>query len=110
MKPLPTPRRLLQLNALFARRDAAARAGLAGRTEPRLDAQDTRMPDDVLDPAELLLMAYDRLHEPAHDGAGTQLGRLAAEVALEEGGRRLYAPREESEVIERRRESEARRV
>lgn len=84
MKPLSTPRRLLQLDAWFATR----RRREAPRLEP--DLGDTRMPDDV------------ELTGPA-GFAGTQIGRLAAEVALEEGGRRFYAPREETQVLERRR-------
>lgn len=83
MKPLlPTPRRLLTLDALFMRRRAA-------RVEPVLE-QDTRMPD------EPELQALQAL-------ASTQIGRLAAEVALEEGSRRQYAARDESVVVEARR-------
>jgi len=89
MKPMPTPRRLLQLDALFSR--GSRWGGL--REEPVFE--DTRMPDDID------VLALQRL-------ASTQLGRIAAEVALEEGGRRLYAPREESEVLEQRRERAAR--
>ncbi len=82
MKPLlPTPRRLLTLDALFLRRRPA-------REEPVL-VQDTRMPDE---PELLALQAL----------ASTQIGRLAAEVALEEGSRRQYPARDESRVIERR--------
>ena len=90
MKPMPTPRRLLQLDALFSR---GPRWGGGLREEPVFE--DTRMPDDID------VLALQRL-------ASTQLGRIAAEVALEEGGRRLYAPREESEVLEQRRERAAR--
>lgn len=83
MKPLlPTPRRLLTLDALFARRRPL-------RVEPEL-AQDTRMPDE---PELLALQAL----------ASTQMGRLAAEVALEEGSRRQYPARDESVVVEARR-------
>lgn len=82
MKPLlPTPRRLLTLDALFARRRPS-------RVEPLLE-QDTRMPD------EPQLRALQDL-------TSTQMGRLAAEVALEEGSRRQYAARDESQVLERR--------
>ena len=82
MKPLlPTPRRLLTLEALFTRRRTP-------RVEPVL-AQDTRMPD------EPELLALQSL-------ASTQIGRLAAEVALEEGSRRHYAARDESVVLEPR--------
>ena len=83
MKPLlpKTPRHLLTLNALFARRRPA-------RVEPALE-QDTRMPD------EPELKALQSL-------ASTQMGRLAAEVALEEGSRRQYAARDESVVVESR--------
>jgi len=88
MKLVSTPRRLLQLDALFARRER----GVEARREPQLDAQDTRMPSDSE------LMGLDSL-------PGSQIGRLAAEVALEEGGRRSYAPREESEVMDSRRRS-----
>lgn len=84
MKLMPTPRRLLQFDALFARR----RRQESVRLEPEL--ADTRMPDD----ADVLAM--QRL-------AVAQRGRIAAEVALAEGGRRLYAPRGEAEVIEARR-------
>ena len=94
MKLTSTPRRLLQLDALFARRGQ----GLEARREPQLDAQDTRLPDD----SEFMeLLARQDGREPP----GCQIGRLAAEVALEEGGRRFYAPREESEVMESRRRS-----
>jgi hypothetical protein len=83
MKPLlPTPRRLLTLGGLFAHRRPA-------RVEPTLE-QDTRMPD------EPELRALQAL-------AGTQRGRIAAEVALEEGSRRQYAARDESVVVESRR-------
>jgi len=84
MKPLlpKTPRHLLTLSALFARRRPS-------RVEPVLE-QDTRMPDE----AEVVA-------EPAR--RREQMGRIAAEVALEEGGRRQYAPRGESQVIEARR-------
>lgn len=84
MKPLlpKTPRHLLTLSALFARRRPA-------RVEPLLE-QDTRMPD------EPELRALQAL-------ASTQMGRLAAEVALEEGSRRQYAARDESVVVESRR-------
>ncbi|MDR7270285.1 hypothetical protein J2X20_002943 [Pelomonas saccharophila] len=82
MKPLlPTPRRLLTLDALFMRRRPV-------RVEPVLE-QDTRMPD------EPELLALQEL-------ASTQIGRIAAEVALEEGSRRQYPSRDESRVIERR--------
>ncbi len=77
-----TPHRLLTLDALFARRGLAR--GGAG------EAQDTRMPDE----AEVLAL---------QQMAGPQLGRIAAEVALQEGARRQYAPREESQVLETRR-------
>ena len=83
MASLPDPRRLLTLDALFARR----RPVRAEREEPQL----TRMPED----AEVLMM---------QEMASTQVGRLAAEVALQEGSRRQYPAREESEVIEARRE------
>ncbi|KQV96525.1 MULTISPECIES: hypothetical protein [unclassified Roseateles] len=83
MASLPDPRRLLTLDALFARR----RPARAEREEPQL----TRMPED----ADVLMM---------QEMASTQMGRLAAEVALQEGSRRQYAAREESEVMEARRE------
>ncbi len=84
MKPLlpKTPYHLLTLSSLFARRRPA-------RVEPVL-AQDTRMPD------EPELRALQAL-------ASTQMGRLAAEVALEEGSRRQYAARDETMVVESRR-------
>lgn len=82
MASLPDPRRLLTLDALFARR----RPARVEREEPPL----TRMPDD----ADVLMMQAM---------ASTQIGRLAAEVALEEGGRRQYAARGESQVVEARR-------
>lgn len=81
MKPMSTPRPLLPFTAMFARRGRAAAAAE--------QAQDTRMPDD-----EDVLM-LQRL-------AGSQIGRIAAEVALEEGARRQYAPRREAEVLEAR--------
>lgn len=83
MKPLlpKTPRHLLTLSALFARRRTA-------RVEPVL-VEDTRMPDDSV------LMALQEM-------ASTQMGRIAAEVALEEGSRRQYVARDESVVLERR--------
>lgn len=83
MKVLPTPSRLLTLDALFARRSRM----LAGADE----AQDTRMPDDA-DVHVLRQMA------------SSQMGRLAAELALQEGGCRQYAPRGESQVMDVRRE------
>lgn len=76
-----TPRHLLTLSALFVRRQTA-------RVEPAL-VEDTRMPDDIE------LMALQHM-------ASTQMGRIAAEVALEEGSRRQYAARNESVVLERR--------
>ena len=79
---LPDPRRLLTLDALFARR----RPLRAEREEPQL----ARMPDDA-----------DELTR--QEMASSQLGRIAAEVALQEGARRQYAPREESRVLESRR-------
>lgn len=80
MKPLlPTPRRLLTLDALFARRRPA-------RVEPVL-VEDTRLPD-----------ASDQRLLQAH----TRMARLAAEMALEEGSRRQYAARDESAVVEKR--------
>ncbi|KQV53184.1 hypothetical protein ASC95_10490 [Pelomonas sp. Root1217] len=82
MASLPDPRRLLTLDALFARR----RPVRAEREEPQL----TRMPDDT----DVLMM---------QELASTQMGRLAAEVALQEGSCRQYAAREESEVMEARR-------
>ena len=81
MASLPSPRRLLTLDALFARR----RPARAEREEPVL----SRMPED----ADVLMMQAM---------ASTQIGRLAAEVALEEGGRRQYAARDESVVVEAR--------
>jgi hypothetical protein len=83
MKLLPTPRRLLTLDALFARRSRM----LAAADE----AEDTRMPDD----ADVLML---------QQMANSQMGRLAAEVALQEGGSRQYAPRGESQVMDVRRE------
>jgi len=81
MKPLPNARRLLTLNALFSRREPIRVVG-EWLQEPRL-FDDSELPT---------LQAL----------AGTQQGRLAAEVALEEGGRRQYAARGESDVVERR--------
>lgn len=81
MTPLPTPRRLLTLDALLARHRPLRAVGD--------DAPETRLPDE----AELA---------PARELARSQLGRLAAEVALEEGAQRQYAPRGESQVLERR--------
>lgn len=78
-----TSRRLLTLDALFARRSAARNEA----REPYL----TLLPDDI--PEDFALSSPD-------EAPGTQIGRLAAEVALEEGGRRQYAPRGESEVLE----------
>jgi hypothetical protein len=89
MKPMSTPRRLLQLDALFGRRQAWGGPG-ARREAREPQFEDTRMPDDID------VLALQRL-------AGTQVGRIAAEVALEEGARRVYAPRSEAEVIEARR-------
>lgn len=80
MSPLPTPRRLLTLDALSARARPA-------RISFHDDAPDTRMPDEA---DALMLQAL----------ASARLGRLAAEVALEEGGRRAYATRGESQVLE----------
>jgi hypothetical protein len=80
--PLPTPRRLLTLNALFARRQPP-------RVGAEEDAPETRMPDD----AELSSL---------RELAGSRMARIAAEIALEEGGRRQYAPRRETQVLERR--------
>lgn len=82
MASLPDPRRLLTLDALFARRRPAP----AEREEPHL----TRMSDDADVPT-------------LREMAGSQLRRIAAEVALQEGARRQYAPREESQVLESRR-------
>lgn len=78
MKALPMPRALQPLAARLAHR---ARADAAVDEVP-----DTRMPDD----ADVLML--QRL-------AGTQMGRIAAEIALEEGGRRDYAPRREAQVL-----------
>lgn len=87
MKALPdTPRRSLTLGALFARRSAA----LADAREPYL----TQLPEDLPDDFEL----------SPPQAAVTQVGRLAAEVALQEGGLRAYAPRGETEVLESRSE------
>lgn len=83
MASLPDPRRLLTLDALFARR----RAVRAEREEPQL----TRMPEN----ADRLLL---------QDVASCQLGRIAAEVALQEGACRQYAARSESQVLDARRE------
>lgn len=83
MKLNTTPRRLLQLDALFAGRSLAR--GLREAREPVFD--DALLPDDAG------ARALQRL-------AGA---RLAAEAALEEGGRRQYAPRGEAEVLELRR-------
>jgi len=77
---LPTPRRLLTLDALFTRRRTV-------RIEPMLP-EDTRLPD-AADPRRLL---------QAH----ARMARLAAEMALEEGSRRQYAARDESVVVEKR--------
>ncbi|CAM3985782.1 hypothetical protein [Roseateles saccharophilus] len=82
MKLNPTPRRLLQLDALFIGRGPAR--GLREAREPVFE--DARLPDE----AEA---ASQRL-------ASVRLGRVAAEVALEEGGQRQYAPRREAEVLE----------
>lgn len=81
MKPLPTPSRQLTLDALLARRRPFRPGGA--------QVLETCMPDDA---------------EPGlpRERAGSQMGRIAAEVALEEGGRRHYAPRGESQVLERR--------
>lgn len=88
MKSMPTPRPLLPFTAMFAgRRRVGAGAD---------DAQDTRMPDD-----EDVLMLQSL--------ASSQMGRIAAEVALEEGGRRQYAPRRETEVLEARQRREGAR-
>ena len=89
MKLMPTPRRLLTLNALFAGR---GRAGLGA-----VDAQDTRMPEDA---GVLMLQSL------AGSRISSQIGRIAAEVALEEGGRRQYAARREAEVVEARQRRE----
>lgn len=86
MKLNTTPHRLLQLDALFAGRSQAR--GLREAREPVFE--DTRLPDDAEAPG------LQRL-------AGTRLGRIAAEAALEEGGHRQYAPRGEAEVLELRR-------
>lgn len=75
-----TPRRLLQLDALFAGR------GLREACEPVFE--DARLPEDA---AEVLaLQRQDRV----------RLSRLAAEMALEEGGSRQYPPRREAVVLE----------
>lgn len=79
MKLLPTPRRLLTLDALFARRQP-----LAERREPDLD---TRLPDDAA------LAARPRSARPPT--------RLDLERALDEGTRRQYPSRSEAEVLER---------
>lgn len=88
MKPLPTPRRLLQLDALFGRRQAWGGPG-ARREALEPQFEDARLPDDI-DGLALQCMG------------GTQIGRIAAEVALEEGTRRVYPPRGEAQVIEAR--------
>jgi hypothetical protein len=88
VKSMSNPRPLLPFTAMFSRR---GRAG-AGADE----VQDTRMPDD-----EDVLMLQSL--------AGSQVGRIAAEVALEEGGRRQYAPRRETEVLEARQRREGAR-
>ena len=88
MMALPTPRRLLTLDALFARR----RPARAEREEPQL----TRMPDD----ADVLML---------QEMASAQMGRLAAEVALQEGGCRQYPARGESQVMDARREGGGKR-
>ena len=80
MKPLSTPRHLLQLEALFARRGDGARA-----------------PDDRAEP--YLQAAADG---PEPRPAASQLGRIVAEVALIDGGRRAYPPRREAQVIDAR--------
>lgn len=80
MKPLPTPRRLLTLQALLARRPPRERA------EPHLD---TRLPDDA-DRAVLTLALAPRA-PTRHD----------IERVLDEGSRRPYPPRSETEVLER---------
>lgn len=89
MKLASTPRRLLQLDALFVRRGV----GVTARQEPDMSLHDTHLFDDI---------ELQELFAP-REMPGTQLGRIAAEVALEEGGRRFYAPRQESEVLESRR-------
>ncbi|MGQ3054473.1 MAG: hypothetical protein ACT6S0_22045 [Roseateles sp.] len=87
---LLTPRRLLTLDALFARR-GWARAGAEQGEGRKEGALDTRMPDDA-DVRELQALA------------GAHRARLAAEMALQEGAGRQYAPRGESQVVEARRE------
>ena len=58
-------------------------------------------PDQAADDSEFMeLLARQDNREPP----GCQIGRLAAEVALEEGGRRFYTPRDESEVLDPRRQ------
>jgi hypothetical protein len=84
MMALPTPRRLLTLDALFARRWPARAVAE--------EVQDTRMPCD----ADVLML---------QEMASSQLGRIAAEVALQEGGCRQYPARGESQVMDARREA-----
>ncbi|MBL8279375.1 MAG: hypothetical protein JNL93_22105 [Pelomonas sp.] len=79
MKPQPTPRRLLTLNALFARRRP-----LPERHEPDLD---TRLPDDA--------------QAAVHPRSALPPTRRDLERALDEGTRRQYPMRGEAEVLER---------
>lgn len=81
MKPLPTPG-LLTLDALFARRRPLPEVAGEGAPAPCL-------PEDA---------ALSSL--PAR--CSLQMARIAAEIALEEGGRRQYPPRSEAQVLERR--------
>ena len=87
---LLTPSRLRTLDALFAR-GGRARAGAEQGLEGALD---TRMPEDA---ETLMLQALASAHR----------ARMAAELALQEGGGRQYAPRDETEVVEARRDASA---
>lgn len=87
MKSMPTPRRLLTLQALLARRPSRE------RQEPGLD---TRMPDD----AELALLQAQAVRLRQAGGA-LPLSRHDIEQALDAGTRRYFPPRGETEVLER---------
>ena len=81
MNLLPSPRRHASLDALFAR---------AGRGRTLSDLREPVFGD-------LAAPAPGRMAEP-----GAPAGRRAAEMALEAGEHRLYAPRAETQVLELR--------
>lgn len=85
MKLNPTPRRLLQLDALFAGR--LARPNPGGMREPVFE--DTHLPDQPQAPG---------LRGMSRSGHG----RVAAELALLAGENHDYPPRQESDVLELR--------